>query len=213
MGSRPFFRVQNSIPLLSLPLSASLSPSLVLTCQQGAKEILKEYLTPDPPRELIERFAHVIQDNNFKLRPAMATLFRSKAFYHPFYNDTLPKNSVEFAVEAIKVLGLENNYDFSGTEYQMQKLGMQVNQAPSVFWFNPAAWTSSAIAIERSNLVAQLIGDSTSLNKTSPAWSASSVLPTGASSSKDRRLRNGHRAMDPVPRSLIEKKESDRTFF
>lgn len=146
-----------------------------------AKEILKEYLTPDPPRELIENFAKIIKDNNYQLRPAMAVLLKSKAFYHANYKDTLPKNSIEFGVEAVKILGLENNYDYAGAEYKMRSLGMQVNQAPSVFWFNANAWTSSAIAIERSNLVAQIIGDTTALNQTSPAWTAASVLPSSSS--------------------------------
>jgi uncharacterized protein (DUF1800 family) len=143
-----------------------------------AQEILKYYLTPNPPRELIENFARVIHENNYNLRPAMAILLKSKAFFHPSYKDTLPKDSLEFSVEAVKILGLENNYDYDNTQYQMLNLGMLINQAPSVFWFNPSAWTSPAITLERSNLVAQLLGDSTALGKTSPAWSPSNFLPT-----------------------------------
>jgi len=47
-----------------------------------AREILKYYLTPQPPRELVERFGAVIAANQYRLRPAMATLFKSKAFLH-----------------------------------------------------------------------------------------------------------------------------------
>lgn len=144
-----------------------------------AKEILKEYLTPTPSRELIEAFARIIAENGYKLRPSMAVLLKSKAFYHPSYLHTLTKNSVEFAVEAVKVLGLQDAYDPNTVDDQIESMGMPVNQTPSVFWFNPNGWTSAAISLERSNFIGRILGDSTAQQKPDPDWSAQLALPSG----------------------------------
>ncbi|MCB0340441.1 MAG: DUF1800 family protein, partial [Bdellovibrionales bacterium] len=71
-----------------------------------AKEILEFYLTPNPSSVLIKEFAKVIENNDFDLRASMKVLLSSKAFFHPNYRDTLPKQSAEFAVGIIRTLGL-----------------------------------------------------------------------------------------------------------
>ncbi len=145
-----------------------------------AKEILKEYLTPTPSRELIENFGLVIQANNYKLRPAMATLLKSEAFYSTLYKDTLPKNSLEFMVETIRLLGLEDNFNTWEAGNRSINLGMPVNLPPSVFWFNPQGWTSPSVILERANFVGYLLSDTTSQSQTSPAWTPAKILPSGA---------------------------------
>ena len=144
-----------------------------------AKELLKEYLTLYPPNELIINFGEVIAQNNFNLRPALATLFKSKAFYHPFWKDTLPKSSITFAAQALKTLKLNKNYNHGEVDRQMVRMQQPVNLAPSVFWFNSEGWTSPAMLIERANYLSQILGDTTSHNKTNPAWNIQSLLPVG----------------------------------
>lgn len=140
-----------------------------------AKEILKEYLTPDPPRTLIERFANIIAENNYNLRPAMEVLLKSKAFYHPLWKDTMPKNSVVFAVNTVKSLDLNNAYNYGEADRQLGKMQMQINLAPSVFWFNNDAWSSPANLMERTNFISQILGDTTSQAR--DAWTAARISP------------------------------------
>ncbi|MCO6431576.1 MAG: DUF1800 family protein [Deltaproteobacteria bacterium] len=149
-----------------------------------AKELLQEYLTPNPPRELIESFGRTIAENNYKLRPAMNVLLKSKAFYHPFYKDTLPKNSIEFAVESVKVLGLENAYNVESTDWHLLYMAMQVNDSPSVFWFSPNAWTSAALALERANFVTNLIRDTDAQQLPEPDWLPQQILPAGEANTR-----------------------------
>lgn len=143
-----------------------------------SQEILKLYLTPNPPRALVEKFADVIASNGYKLRPAMKSLLSSQAFYDSAYKDTVPMNSVEFAAKTARMLELYNAVNASYAEYQMQKMGLQFNMPPSVFWYNPDTWSSSSIGLEKANYLAEILSDSTAHNGAS--WSASKVLPQGA---------------------------------
>ncbi len=150
-----------------------------------ARELLAFYLTPNPPRELVEQFANVIREENFSLRPALARLFQSKAFYHPLYRDTLPKNAIEFGVEVIKLLRMEDAYNEGETDRLFFRDVMPINLAPSVFWFNSAAWTSPSLALDRVNFLARLYGDLTAQRKPDPDWTPDSILPLGDLSAKD----------------------------
>lgn len=150
-----------------------------------AKEILQYYLTPNPSRTLIENLSIVIRENSFKLRPVLKILFNSKAFYHSKYKNTLQKDSVEFAVETIRLLKLENAFDQNEAERKLSNMGMEINNPPSVFWFNPSSWTGPSILLERANFLAQLFGDSSAQQKITPRWSPALVLPVGNISAED----------------------------
>lgn len=141
-----------------------------------AQEILKDYLTPNPPRALVEAFGNIIQQYGFQLRPAMAVLFKSKAFYHPSYRDTVPKNSAEFIVEAVRSLEMRDVLDVTRLEDYLVSAAMPVNDAPSVFWFPVSGWTGPSVLLEKINLAALASGASSLSPNT---WSASVVLPQG----------------------------------
>ncbi len=150
-----------------------------------ASEILKAYLTPNPPRALVESFGAVIAAHNYKLRPAMRELFKSKAFFDQQYRDTLPKNSIEYTVESIRTLGLFESFNPGETDRALVEMGMPVNLAPSVFWFNTSSFTSPSVLLGRSNLIAYLIGDTTAQKQSDPDWSPLVVLPSGTASAAD----------------------------
>ncbi len=145
-----------------------------------SREILKEYLTPNPPRELVESFAQVIQQSGFRLRIAMRVLFESEAFFSEQFKDTLPTNPLEYGVKVSRILGLFNGINANEAQRQIGNMGMQFNMSPSVFWYSQAGWLSPASQLERANFVAQILDDSTALAGVSPAWSAARVLPVGA---------------------------------
>ncbi len=149
-----------------------------------AREILKEYLTPMPPRALVESFALVIESNGYKLRPALRTLFMSEAFYDASYRDTVPMNSLEFAAKVCRYLGLFDAINTGEAERQMQLMGMQVNYAPSVFWYNSYSWVSSSVLLDKANFIAQVMDDNTAQALPNPDWTPALVLPTGSVSAR-----------------------------
>ncbi len=150
------------------------------TCIYYAKEILKEYVIPTPPKELIESFAKVIQDNDYHLRKAMKILLSSKAFYDSAYRNTVPKNPAEFAIELIRILEMEDAYNPKEGQKAIGNMGMQVNMASSVFWYPQDGWLSPSVMLNKVNLFIDLTGDFTSLALPEPDWTAAKILPSGA---------------------------------
>ncbi len=149
-----------------------------------SRELLKEYLTPDPPRELVEGFGTVLHNYGYRIRPAMAVLLKSKAFHSDIYRNTLPKNSIEYAVELVRTLNLADAFDPNEGQRKLVAMGMPVNDAPSVFWFNPRSWSGPGVLLERANFAAHILSDGTSHRAADPDWEAASVLPAGAVDSR-----------------------------
>lgn len=151
-----------------------------MVAQYYAREILKVYVTPNPPRELVDNFALVIAGHGFRLRPAMAILLQSEAFFDPNYRDSVPMNSFEFAAKSARLLELRGAINVSEGQQQIAKMGFQLNQAPSVFWYPQDSWIGASVALEKANYLAQILGDSTSQRKPEPDWLPSKILPVGA---------------------------------
>lgn len=142
-----------------------------------AKEILKFYLTPNPSRALVEAFGDVIQSKGFRLQDAMKVLLTSEAFFDSAYKNTVPLNSFEFAAKTARLMELYNAVNPGYADYQMQKMGLMVNQSPSVFWYNSDSWSSPSIVLEKANFVAEILSDATSLNAV--GWTPAKILPSG----------------------------------
>lgn len=145
-----------------------------------AREILKAYLTPNPPAELVTALGQVLADNDYRLRDALIVLFSSQAFFDSRFKDTVPMNSLEYAVKCARLLGLFGAVNVSTAEYQLRNMGMQVNMAPSVFWYSPTTWTSASVALERANYLAEILSDSTAQSAPEPDWTIASLLPSGS---------------------------------
>lgn len=143
-----------------------------------AKELLKEYLTPHPPRALIEGLGQVIAKHGYKLRPAMRELLISEAFYDVAYRNTTPVHAYDFAARSARLLRLQNSINTGEVERQVSKIGMQPNLAPSVFWYPQDTWNSSSAILEKANLLASMYDDSNA--HTAGGWSTSKVFPSGA---------------------------------
>ncbi len=138
-----------------------------------AQEMLREYLTPNPPRALIEALATVIKQNNFNLDPAFKQLLSSKIFYANAYRDTVAKNSAEFAVETVRTLNIP--VDADDLENWINKMGMPLTQSPTVFWFPDSTWTSAPVKIEALNFLSSVVEDRYS----DAGWLPQQILPTG----------------------------------
>lgn len=145
-----------------------------------AKEILKEYLTPNPPRALVEAFAQVIAQTGYKLGAAMKILLQSEAFYSPLFKDTVPTNSLEYAAKVSRILGLFDAVNYNEAQTQIAKMGMQFNMAPSVFWYNQSSWIGATSQIERANYIAQVLDDSSAQSFPAQKWTPAKILPLGS---------------------------------
>lgn len=145
-----------------------------------AQELLKWYVTPNPPRKLIENFAALIKQHNFNLLEPLRILFNSRAFYYSGYRDTTVKNSIELAVEFIRTLSIPVNIYY--TESQIASMQMAITRAPSVFWWDPSTWTSPPTNIEKANFYARILRDTSAQrgeDPDNPIWEPAFALPVG----------------------------------
>lgn len=147
-----------------------------------AKEILKSYVTPDPPRALIESFGNVIHDRGYRLNEAMRVLLSSEAFFNPAFRDTVPMNSLEFATKTARLMELHGGVNPDYAEYQLRKMGMEFNMAPSVFWYNADVWSSPSVALEKANFIAEILSNQTAQEDI--GWTPGKILPTGVANAQ-----------------------------
>lgn len=138
-----------------------------------ASELLKEYLTPTPSKSLVQALAAVIEDNNFNLDEAMRVLLSSEIFYSDTYKNTVAKNSVEFAIETVRTLGIP--LDTDDLELWIRKMGMSLTSSPTVFWFPDSTWTSAPVKLEAINFLSQVLED----DYLEKGWVPTDILPSG----------------------------------
>ena len=78
------------------------------SAENWARIVLEEFVTLNPPIELVTEFAQLIRDNGYNLDIPLKVLFKSKAFYYEGYKDTIPKSPLEVMVEAIRTLKIHD---------------------------------------------------------------------------------------------------------
>jgi len=143
-----------------------------------ATKLLQFYVTPTPSAGLVQALADEIQSSGFNLDQALKKLFMSVVFYSSTYQDTVPKNPIEVALEWIRTLGLPVNIgSWSGLRYQIDRMGMSLTDAPSPAWYPERRWSTLPQLTSVANLYASLLGN-TEL-QTEKEWSAAQALPKG----------------------------------
>lgn len=180
-----------------------------------AHELIRWYVTANPPDILVRELAKVIKDNNFNLHQPMRILLNSKAFHHPNYKNTVPKNSFKIAVEFTRILELarggyvhQNNETLevgvnipAREDRVTSNMGYSTTDPPTVFFYPDKTWTSPSTIIETGDYYQSIIEDTSSQGR-HPKWGLvanyfdgtstydmytipSEVLPTGTVYSPD----------------------------
>jgi hypothetical protein len=139
-----------------------------------AKEILREYVTRQPPQCLIDGFASILKENRFNLEQPMKTLLKSKAFYHPSYRLGTVKNGLEAVMQFVRSSQIP--VDTGRLRLDMDTLvGMNITSPPSVFWWPDETWLAPPTVLGISNTITRVIGNLDHQN--SLPWSPLSVCP------------------------------------
>jgi hypothetical protein len=155
-----------------------------------SKEILRWYVTAEPPTPLIKSFADVLRNTNYDLETSLRILFNSQAFFHPNYKNTINKNAFQVGVELARTLELSrrgisspamtnlevgiNVRDREGTpDLEFQNAYTQGSIASmgysttlpidGVFFFPDQMWTRPATLMETANLATAYLMSTTEL--------------------------------------------------
>ncbi|GMU82330.1 MAG: hypothetical protein AMXMBFR47_22010 [Planctomycetota bacterium] len=151
-----------------------------------ATKILEFFVRPDPPKPLVDALAAELRKNKFELRPTMATLFRSQAFYHPDSRGALVKSPVELIVGTARRLGVPIN-NLVVAERAMAQMGQELLQPPNVKgWDGHEKWINAATLFQRYNAVGAIINGGAA----GPNARARIAAAVGASSEDDDKYKD-----------------------
>src|SRR6185295_3038406 len=99
--------------------------------------------------ELLDAVANELAAHDLTIREALRALFSSEAFYQPELRFALYKNPVEYAVSAVRALGVQNVHLFDLPD-RLTRMGQRLFEPPSVAGWPPGrAWIQSSYVIER----------------------------------------------------------------
>jgi uncharacterized protein (DUF1800 family) len=101
--------------------------------------------------------ARQLRAANYELAPVLKAMFRSRAFYRPEVMLALVKGPVEFAVGAVRHLGM-NAPDWVRIYQAAGAMGQRLFFPPTVAgWHGGTAWINAGTIFGRTDLAADLI--------------------------------------------------------
>ncbi len=165
-----------------------------------ATELLVHFCSPEPRREEINRLAALIRRQEYEMKPVMAALLKSKAFYHERCRGAIIKSPVELIVGTARQLELPVA-DLFVAERALAALGQELMQPPSVKgWDGGPKWINTATLYQRYNYVARLIeGTGEVLPVSDTQTCEEEVTPRGMMMGPRRMDPESRRGGDPQP--------------
>jgi hypothetical protein len=141
-----------------------------------ATDLLKAYVTPEPSCLMVTEFAKIIRAQNFNLRAAVTTLFKSNLFYNRQFANTVLKSPLQRVAQFANAMGLtftdadlvdrpaatlrqEIGINTGSLNGSLEMQGMIINSPPTVFYYDQRAWTSSLTLAEHTNELYDMVSD------------------------------------------------------
>jgi hypothetical protein len=121
------------------------------------RKLWKYFVSDDAPLEIIRELATRFRNDGYQLRPLMSTMFRSRFFFSDRAIRRLVKNPMEFAVGAIRNLGVPLLLSYQEAGIHVADLGL-----PLLRYQSPAgladglAWLGSQAVLRRANFAEEL---------------------------------------------------------
>lgn len=123
-----------------------------------ARKLLREFLCPHPPDDLIDAFAGVLRDCRFDLGESMQTLLGGQAMFDPRWYRARIKSPVEFAVGIVRSIGCR--VGARPLADAVSQSGQRLLEPPSVKgWDGHRAWITSASMLVRLAAASRAVRD------------------------------------------------------
>jgi uncharacterized protein (DUF1800 family) len=115
------------------------------------------FVGPAPDAALVAAAAQQLRAANYELTPVLKAIFRSRAFYRPEAMLAQVKGPVEFAVGAVRHLGI-NAPDWVRVYQAAGAMGQRLFFPPTVAgWHGGTSWINAGTVFARTDLAAGLI--------------------------------------------------------
>lgn len=124
-----------------------------------ATKLLREFLTPDPPDELVGELAAEIRQRRFRIEPTLRTLFASTAMFDPRWFRSRIKSPVELLIGLVRPLEL--TAPAAALAGACSQMSQRLFEPPSVAgWSGHRGWLDSATMLVRLNSTVSAIAGS-----------------------------------------------------
>lgn len=112
--------------------------------------------TPDPGE--VTRLAAVFRDAGYEIKPLLAALFTSEAFWAEENRGRLVKSPVDFVVGTLRIFDLPVRED-RDLAWMVRRLGQDLFDPPNVKgWPGGTQWITGATLLDRQTLMARVTG-------------------------------------------------------
>ncbi|MHC4934567.1 MAG: DUF1800 family protein, partial [Planctomycetota bacterium] len=123
-----------------------------------AYRLFRYFAHDRPTRQEVEALARVLQSGKWELKPALRTLFRSRAFYSEASRGTKIKGPIELIVGLFRSLDMDSRGVY-GLSLIAQSLGQSLMDPPNVKgWPGGAEWITTSTLLSRYNMAGMLVG-------------------------------------------------------
>lgn len=127
------------------------------TARHLAKKLWQYFVRWEPDAEAIERLAHVLRHNGYRIRPLLGNLFLSEQFYSDATMASHIKSPVELLVGTANILKLSKP-KYSDWRYLLSNMGQALFDPPSVAgWPEGRHWINANLLMLRYTSVADLV--------------------------------------------------------
>lgn len=122
-----------------------------------AGKLARFFVSPTPDPELVDAMAQRLRDAGYEIAPVLRALFRSRAFYRPEVVHAQVKSPAEFAVGAVRHLGIARP-DWVRLSGAMAAMGQRLFFPPTVAgWRGGTSWITAGTVFARADLAAALL--------------------------------------------------------
>ena len=122
-----------------------------------AGKLAAYFVSPAPQVPLVDAMAGMLRANGYELAPVLQAVFRSRAFYQPDVALTQVKGPVEFAVGAVRHLGMTAP-DWVRVYQAAGAMGQRLFFPPTVAgWHAGTSWMNAGTVFARADLAAALL--------------------------------------------------------
>jgi uncharacterized protein (DUF1800 family) len=134
------------------------------SAQYIVRRLFSFFVFPDPGDDDIKPFVEVYNANDMRIGPVVEAMLRSEAFYSPRAYRAIVKSPTEYAISAVKALGLQKTVSRilatggrNAGGGQLGSMGQILFEPPNVAgWPGGASWLNSATIFARLNFLNML---------------------------------------------------------
>ncbi|WP_340117574.1 DUF1800 domain-containing protein [Pelagibius sp. 7325] len=132
-------------------------------------KLWRQFVSEAPDAAEVRRLAAIFRDGGYEMKPLLAAIFTSDAFWAPENRGRLVKSPVDLVVGSLRLFDLPVNDD-RDLAWLTRRLGQDLFDPPDVKgWPGGTAWITGASLLDRQTLLARLTGSAEAATATPAA--------------------------------------------